>query len=118
MEKVRQDDPRQQALSNVLTHWKAAFGTEELTAKEMVDRATEYVPQTTRHGVDFNPQPRREFMFPELREAMLSVASDRGIVDTQRLGFWLRSVNGRIINNMRLVQGFRKRSWKLEEVKR
>jgi hypothetical protein len=35
MEKVRQDDPRQQALSNVLTHWKAAFGTEELTAKEI-----------------------------------------------------------------------------------
>jgi hypothetical protein len=57
-------------------------------------------------------------MFPELREAMLSVASERGMVDTQRLGFWLRSVNGRIINDMRLVQGLRKRSWKLEEVER
>jgi hypothetical protein len=114
IEKVRQDDPRTQALSNVLTQWKAAFGINELTAKEVVDRATDYLPQQT---TDFNNR-RPSFMFPELREALLAVAAERGMVDTQRLGFWLRSVNGRIIDDMRLTQGFRKRSWKLEEVRR
>jgi hypothetical protein len=118
MEKVRQDDPRQQALSNVLTHWKAAFGTEELTVKQMVDRATDYVPQP-QPNLDLNKLNRRpDFMYPELREALLTVAAERGMVDTRRLGFWLRSVKGRIINDMRIIQGFRKESWKVEGVER
>jgi hypothetical protein len=117
MDKVREDDPKRQAVDNVLRHWKAAFGPEELTAKQLVDRATEYVPPPQRQGVDFNPPTRREFMYPDLRDALLAVASDRGMVDAQRLGFWLRSIKGRIINNMRIVQGFRERSWKIEEVR-
>jgi hypothetical protein len=116
MEKVREDDPRRRALENVMTYWKAAFGNEDLTVREVVERSTDYVPSTPRQGVNFNPPPRREFIFTDLRDALIVVASERGMVDSERLGVWLRSVKGRIINNMRLVQGFKKRSWKLEVV--
>jgi len=112
MEKMRQDDPQTQALANVLAQWKAAFGADELTTNEIVDRATEYAPQPPM--TDFNSH-RPDFMLPELREVLLAVAAERGRVDTNRLGFWLRSVKGRIIKNMRIVHGLRKRSWKLEE---
>ena len=115
MERARADDPSLTALVEVLEQWHSAFATDEMTVKEVVDRATDILPQQN-FGIDLNRAPRREFLLPRLREALLVVAGEGGNINSKRLGKWLGREKGRIVKGVRIVMGLRDRHWKIELV--
>lgn len=80
-----------------------------------MDRATDILPQQN-FGIDLNRAPRREFLLPRLREALLVVAGEGGNINSKRLGKWLGREKGRIVKGVRIVMGLRDRHWKIELV--
>jgi putative DNA primase/helicase len=104
----------------VLESWYPAFGTDQVTVKDVVDRATDFFPQQKteqkpeQKGLDLNRSPRREFLFPRLREALLVVAGEGGNINSKRLGKWLGKEKGRIVKGMRIVTGLADRHWRIE----
>jgi hypothetical protein len=56
---------------------------------------------------------RREFAFPEFREALLEIAGQGGVISGKRVGNWLRVVKGRIVDGMRIESGLREGYWRL-----
>jgi hypothetical protein len=56
-------------------------------------------------------------LYPDLREALLTVAGERNNINSARLGRWLRSVKGRVVGRKRIVLGptlHGDNRWKLE----
>jgi putative DNA primase/helicase len=82
IEAVRANDPKRGDLLAVTEHWARLIHAKPVTALEVVS--------TARSDPDFN-------------EALLSVAGVAGVITTKRLGLWLRSNKGKIINGMKLV---------------
>ncbi len=99
MERARAEDPKLAALSNVIHQWDAVVGTQRTSTKKLIDRAIDTV-SAARNGIDLN---RREFLHPDFREALLVVAGDGGVINSKRLGSWLASVRGRIVNGRRII---------------
>ena len=59
------------------------------------------------------------FTCPELRDALVAVAGDKGAISTSALGYWLRSNAGRIVDGLRIVpdgEGQRVQRWRCESV--
>jgi hypothetical protein len=107
MEKIRTEDPRRRALASVLRHWRAVFGADEVTVQQLIGRATDLLP------VNSQELQRREFAFPEFREALLEIAGQGGVISGKRVGNWLRVVKGRIVDGMRIESGLREGYWRL-----
>ncbi len=80
METVRDADPEQQALVAVMAQWDSALGCSRVTSKQIIAAAAR--PGAVDGG--------------EFREALLAVAGARGVIDSNRLGAWLRENKGRI----------------------
>jgi putative DNA primase/helicase len=100
MARAKQDDPRRNALSAVLHTWHAALGEIEVTAKGLIEMAIEQQPGTYN---DYNPPA---YMQPDLREALIAVAGDRGaFINSTKLGYWLRASKGRVIDRLRIESG-------------
>ena len=95
---ARAEDPKLGALSNVIHQWGAIIGTQRTSAKKLIDTATDTGP--TRGYSNLNP---REFLHPDFREALLVVAGDGGVINSRRLGIWLASVKGRIVDGSRII---------------
>src|SRR5690606_16736377 len=95
MEQARELDPRHAALQAVVTQWKEAIGGERVTVREIIGRAT--ASQTGDWG-------RPEFLRPEFREALLSVAGKDGAIERVRLGHWLAANAGRVAGGARIVK--------------
>ena len=99
--KVRDSDPVRSALEAVLEQWKVVLGiSTHKTVQEVINAGL----------VDQN-----------LHSALLSVAgNDSGLlVSNRRLGWWLKRVEGKIVNKLRLVRAGSSRGyplWKLEVV--
>jgi putative DNA primase/helicase len=90
MEHVRREDPRLSALSSVLEQWETAIGS-----------APEAKPHSTLQVVSIaNTMPG----FPEFREALLSVAGERGAISVARLGNWLGRVKDREVAGRRFCK--------------
>ncbi len=90
MEAAREEDPILLAMRSVFGALAASVGLDRpLTSAEMIDMAEETL----------SGQP----MNPELREALLLVASSRaGRLDVRQLGNWLRRHKGRVDGGVRL----------------
>ncbi|MGI3902536.1 MAG: hypothetical protein ACRYGP_16590 [Janthinobacterium lividum] len=83
MERARISDPKLDELSAVLTQWQAVVGTDRITVRRVIEKATK---QSGGTGYDFNP---KDFDNPDFREALLAVAGQGGAINGKRLGKWL-----------------------------
>lgn len=113
MEIIRAEDPRLEAATAVVTQWSEALGTKRAGVRALIDAATE---QRTALG---SIVPRHEFIRPDLREALLAVAGEGGVINSRRLSKWIGAHEGRIVAGKRIVRrgmlaGFM--SWSLETV--
>lgn len=88
MEHLRVSDPKRGKLSSVLHRWRAALGSDEVTAGDVIRRATDQVQSA--------------FMYPEFRESLLEVAGQGGAINGARLGRWLSRNQGTIADDMRI----------------
>src|SRR3954471_22987339 len=65
-ETIRADDPKLKAIGEVLSQWQTVIGTDAVTTKCVIDRATE----RTHDGVSYR------FTHDDFRQALLNVAGD------------------------------------------
>jgi hypothetical protein len=74
------------------------LGTNNLkTVKEVVETAKSRTQSVMGEPTDY--------VSPEFRDSLVSVAGTRGEIDNRKLGNWLRSVEGRIVNGLRIKKG-------------
>jgi hypothetical protein len=98
IKRVQEDDPELDALTTLLEQWKKHLGTGSThTQQEVIARA---------------------LITPEFYEALKTVALSKsgGTVSSERLGWYLKKVEGKIINGLKIIkagraQGYKK--WKL-----
>ena len=84
--KVREDDPRRTALLTVVVQWREALGTDSAhTLREILAAAVSS---------------------PDFHNALLTVAGARSgnVVSNDRLGRWLKTNEGKIVNRLSLVR--------------
>jgi hypothetical protein len=74
---VREADPELRALKTVATQWAAAIGQDRVTVAQVVDYSLEN---------------------SDLREALIEIAGERGLVNNRRLGRWLSKNENRIVD--------------------
>jgi putative DNA primase/helicase len=114
MERARTEDPKLAALAAVMRHWQPALGIgTELSVKQLIDRATDTM------STALADPDRRQFLHPDFREALLTVAGQHGAINSMKLGYWLRSVKRRVVNRKRIVSAtilHGDNRWKLEEL--
>ncbi|MGI4976247.1 MAG: bifunctional DNA primase/polymerase [Janthinobacterium lividum] len=94
MEAAREDDPELTEMREVLTLWQQHVGTDGRTARDIADEASRRAPTQMGEPADFAA--------PELRDALLRIAGDRGAISTRRLGKWLMDHEGRIVGGLRI----------------
>jgi len=95
METAREDDPELAELREVVTVWQAALRVGEgFTVKDLADAAEERLPTKMGEPTDYAN--------PDWRDCLLRLAGDRGAVNTRRLGMWLMSREGRIVDSFRI----------------
>jgi putative DNA primase/helicase len=83
MEAIREGDSDLEGLRDVLVSWRDCLGQYgPLSVRELVDRAAEQQDAQS------------------LRDALQTVAGVRGSVDRQRLTYWIRSRQGRIVDGL------------------
>lgn len=112
LEKARADDPVLTALRGVLIQWALVFREERVTAKQVIDAATESVSSPT-------PPYPQVYSNSELREALIMVAGVGGAINSRRLGKFLSANQGRIVEGGRLVKDTKLHGdqlWRLEMV--
>jgi putative DNA primase/helicase len=117
---ARADDPARMVLQDVLANWAESIGTgygSRMKIAEVVKRAVEKeVPS----GGEYYEQHETDWRHSDLRDALVAVAGDRGRIDHNRLGFWLRSNKGKIANGRCFTNDADKHrhigSWWVEEV--
>lgn len=99
MEKMRATDPRLGRLIAVISQWKAVIGFERVSVKGLIDKATAQTQATPDAHGNWN----REFLHPEFREALLTVAGDGNQVNSRKLGQWLGLNKNRLVSGIRVV---------------
>jgi hypothetical protein len=110
MMRARSSDRKLAALIAIIDQWALVIGEERVLARSVAEKASE--------AADISAEVSGS-RYPDFREALLTVAGDRGEISTRRLGNWLHTVQGRIIEGRRLVQdGTRAGTvlWRLELV--
>jgi hypothetical protein len=70
------------------------IGETPINVRELINRATDQRPQL--YG-------RAEFIHPELREALLIVAGEGGVINSRRLGKWIGGHQNRIVGGLKIV---------------
>jgi hypothetical protein len=96
-EQARREDPRRRDLAAVLHQWKEVIGEREVSVKRLIESATEQC----QFGLDLNYPTMKHSDF---RETLLVVAGEKGNINSRRLGNWLRTVRGRVVDRMRIEQ--------------
>jgi len=99
MEAARRDDPVLEELREMLGAWEQCLeiGT-RYTTKDLADAA-----EAKRFDPDHG-HAMADHMHPELREAVLRIAGDRGGINTRKLGNWIARYEGRIVGGLRLTR--------------
>jgi RepB DNA-primase from phage plasmid len=96
MERTREQDPQREALTAVLDQWSAVLQNKRVSAKQLIDTATDF---DAKESFD----AKKRFLHPEFREALLIVAADAGHINSRRLGRWLSDNQGKIVDGLRLI---------------
>jgi hypothetical protein len=94
MDKVRETDPKLQQLISVVDQWHHALGERSATVKDVIELAVRST---------MNVFGRPEFINSDFREALLVVAGENGVINSRKLGKWLASNKGRVVNGLRLI---------------
>lgn len=97
MEAIRADDPRLESISAVLAQWTSAFGDRTITVRQIIETASE---NRTALG-----SGKLEFVRPDFREVLLTVAGAAGAINSRSLGRWIAGLNGRIVGGWRVERG-------------
>ncbi len=96
MELAREDDPELTEMREVLTLWQQHVGADGRTARDIAEEASRRLASQIGEPTDFAA--------PELRDALLRIAGDRGTISTRRLGKWLMDHEGRIVGKLRIMR--------------
>lgn len=96
MEQVRNSDPQQEALVSVVEQWSSMIGNRIVSVKDVIDAAIEPKSLTVY-------SPRTEFLRPDFREALLTVAGEHGAINSRRLGKWLSAKQNRVVGKMKFI---------------
>jgi putative DNA primase/helicase len=93
MESARDDDPELGELRELLEAWSAEMiDGVALTAHELTTR----VAEKNEYG---------DIRYPRMREIVTSICAARGAIDNKKLGGFLRSKAGRIVNGKKISKG-------------
>ncbi len=90
IKEVRKNDPVLATLGAVLEAWREAFGEEGHTTQEAALKLSSFDPST----------PKGEALMV-LRDALITVAGIRGVIDATKLGYWLRRSKGRPVGKLK-----------------
>jgi hypothetical protein len=93
--KARTSDEKLRTLAVLLEQWEEIFGHCKLPLRDVINRASEQ---------DDDGRGSMMFRYPDLREALLTVAGDGGGINNRRLGKFLSTYEGRIVEGRRIVQ--------------
>jgi putative DNA primase/helicase len=117
-EVVRQTDPVLGTLLEVMQGWERVIGL--LVPKTTLAVKTLMSNDLLRRSGETDDEwKQRQLCLAEFREALLKVAGDRNVIDTDRLGKWLRRYKGRIVAGRRFVNiatGSTAARWQLESL--
>jgi putative DNA primase/helicase len=103
METARAEDPQLAMLREFLAAWSDTIGTSMGTRRTAGD-VLKMVNETCRVSTgEYHDQGEREYRHPELRDAVLAVASIRGRLEGRTFGRWLARHKGRIVAGLRLA---------------
>ncbi|WP_062770439.1 hypothetical protein [Sphingopyxis terrae] len=106
MEQARADDPETASLRSLLRAWRNEFIGEYVTTGRAIERSKD----------NYNGQ----YTAPDLHHAMQGVAETKGVLSAIRLGKFLASKKGRIIDGLRFVDSedshSKQKVWSVEEV--
>ena len=92
---TRDNDPKLEALRDVMHAWREVLGSEQVTVAEVIRRAT--LHYHNRYGDHVAPSET-------LREALLVVAGKNGAINSVSLGKWLGSQQNRRTNDMQFCK--------------
>jgi hypothetical protein len=96
MERSREDDPELAELRIMLAAWAGLPGARAgLTVRETITLAEARAPTVMGEPA--------EFAWPELAEALAPVCGDRGGLNANRLGYWLRGRAGRVVAGRKFI---------------
>lgn len=120
MEEARKGDPKLEAITSLMAQWDAVIGDRSVTVREIISIATE---QDAAYS-----HARTAFLHEDLREALLTVAGQGGVINSRSLGKWIAAHKERIVSlpgegagARRFVQGSLKHkvaTWQLETPKK
>ena len=86
MDRLRENDPLREAHTAVVIAWRDALGIgSKLQVQQIIERAA---------------------LIQELQNALIAVAEERarpGFISAKRLGWWLKKMDGKISNGLRIV---------------
>ncbi|WJJ94728.1 hypothetical protein [Neopusillimonas aromaticivorans] len=92
---TRDNDPKLEALRDVMHAWREVLGSEQVTVAEVIRRATQH--SYNRYGDHVAPSET-------LREALLVVAGKNGAINRVSLGKWLGRQQNRRTNDMQFCK--------------
>jgi hypothetical protein len=95
MEKLREDDPEQGEIEDVITQWWGEFDNERVTAAEVIDRACES---------ELLSGDNARFVRVPFRDALFAVAGRGGAVNAKALTTWLKKNKDRTVGEIRIRQ--------------
>ncbi len=101
IEGTRETDPKLDALTAVVTQWRAVIRGANVSVRDVIEHATTHRTAT---GIGSLAYPKAEYAHPDFREALLAVAGEGGAINGKRLGKWLASHQDRIVHGFRLVR--------------
>jgi len=96
MEEVRKLDPKLDSTQSILAQWRLVIGNRRVTARDIIDAATEQADGPS--GL-----PGR-FAHPDFRDSLLSVAGSDGTINVRRLAKWLGGSVGRVIDGRKIMR--------------
>jgi hypothetical protein len=113
--RITENDPEREANAEVLRQWFEVFGSEQKFTRDVVDAACQEI-EVGKTDEDKEKVP----LYPALGRALLAVARSKDnakAIDENKLGYWCRKVQGRIISGLRLCRveasGHHARGWQV-----
>jgi putative DNA primase/helicase len=94
IEAAREEDPQLLQFEAVIAQWEIHFGRRRVATKDVVGMALQ------REGFI---ESDKQFLNPELRQALLAVAGNDGRIDAARLGKWLGKHKNRVAGGRRII---------------